>query len=76
MHRTSTTSLHFLARALLLGVGPEETARALAAEFGWDAAVLTLADLPEPDARAALWAAVAACEDLPAEPPHPPAPER
>lgn len=58
-----------LARALLLGVGPDETARALSAEFGWDAAVLTLAELTEPQAGAALGAAVAARDDLPAEPP-------
>lgn len=70
MHRTSSTSLPLLARALLIGVGPAETARALGAEFGWDAAVLTLADLPEPEARAALWTAVAAQDDLPSEPPH------
>lgn len=54
-----TTGLHLLARALLLGVGPAETAYALRAEFGWDEAVLTLAELPEPRAAAGLWALVA-----------------
>lgn len=61
--------MRLLARALLLGVGPHETARALSAEFGWDAAVLTLAQLTEPQAGAALGAAVAAQDDLPAQPP-------
>lgn len=68
---TETTEPHrmrLLARALLLGVGPHETARALSAEFGWDAAVLTLAQLAEPQAGVALGAAVAAQDDLPAHP--------
>lgn len=72
MCQTTTTgphSMRLLARALLLGVGPDETARALSAEFGWDAAVLTLAQLTEPRAGAALGAAVAAQDDLPARPP-------
>lgn len=69
-HRTTEPpGMRLLARALLLGVGPQETARALSAEFGWDAAVLTLAQLTEPQAGAALGAAVAAQDDLPAQPP-------
>lgn len=71
MGQTTTTepnSMRLLAQALLLGVGPDETARALSAEFGWDAAVLTLAELSEPRAGAALGAAVAAREDLPSRP--------
>lgn len=77
MCQTTTTepdSLHLLARALLLGVGPDETARALSAEFGWDAAVLTLAQLSEPQAGSALRAAVAAQDDLPTRPASPPRP--
>lgn len=66
---TASNGMRLLARALLLGVGPEEAARALSAEFGWDAAVLTLAELPEPEAGAALRAAVAAQDDLPDAPP-------
>lgn len=69
---TGSSGLRLLARALLLGVGPDETARALCGEFGWDATVLTLAELAEPQAGAALRAAVAARDDLPAEPPAPP----
>lgn len=71
MGQTTTSEpnrMRLLARALLLGVGPDETARALSAEFGWDAAVLTLAQLPEPRAGAALGAAVAAQDDLPTRP--------
>lgn len=63
-----TTGLHLLARALLLGVGPAETAHALRAEFGWDVAVLTLAELPEALAAEGLWALVAVGEPQPGRP--------
>lgn len=66
--------MRLLARALLLGVGPDETARALSAEFGWDAAVLTLAQLTGPQAGAAVAAAVAAQDDLPTRPSSSPPP--
>lgn len=60
MSPTDHSSLHVLARALLLGVGPREAVHALSEEFGWDCALLTLAALPEPEARTALWHAVSA----------------
>lgn len=63
-----TTALHLLARALLSSVGPVETAHALRAEFGWDVAVLTLAELPEAQAAGGLWALAA---DAAEEPDHP-----
>jgi hypothetical protein len=69
MGRTESTGLHLLARALLLAVGPAETARVLRDEFGWDTALLTLAELTEPQAPAALWTVVADGGDRPGRPP-------
>ena len=65
MTRDDRAGVKVLARALLLGVGPEETVRALSNEFGWDCTLLVLAELLEPEARTALWHAVAAHDVMP-----------
>lgn len=60
MDRDDRAVVKVLASALLVGVGPSATVHALTEEFGWDRTLLALADLPEPEARTALWQAVAA----------------